>query len=806
MSRQADETGAQGSKAVGLPLALIGSNTVIRLDEGALATLRAETQNFVDILEKSTGIALPVLNCGDPGLGGLNIHIGRSEYLDALDLGLESLDRDGFVLRGVDTNNLVIAGRTSTGTVFGLYEFLERYLGVRWLMPGEYGVHLPQQPEVAIPLEEIRREPAYDSRLLSGLLHKDHKIWAKRNRLVSRISFHHNLHRIISVEKYAKKHPEFFPIHNGKRYIPLEKHQHGWQPCFSSVGSAQAAANTILDTLSSNPSLTTVSLGVNDRSGHCECTECRLNESSNSLGLRNLSNLYYAWCNRVVELVSLHHPEILIGCLAYSEVSAPPEFDLHPNLFPFITYDRHKWLNKTLEQHGFSDGEKWSKVSENIGWYDYLYGAPYCAPRIYFHHMAEYLKWGSEHGVKAYYAEAYGNWGEGPKLYLALKLLWDPNLSVDALLADWYRAAVGEKSSGYLAEYYSFWEKYWTERVPELDWFSSSSGQYLPFSSPKYLSEISLEEVGYCRSLLEKVLLHAASAVQKRRAEAILHAFEYYEASILSFNALDYVLGMPLESEGEVLEVLALASNCIQKGELREAWRDEIIHNYPEMEHSIKYSRYPSLIGKDWTDGLLGGSLSWLERSDRVLDQVKKMSQSDVKELRKQAEDLLGLVPIKDRQNLLKNGSLEEGGSFPSSWSTWVRGGIGRNVSTLDSAKTGLKGIKAEGVSRGGIHQDANLPAGRYLADAYVKLADAYSSEIRVSIAIVARDRKGGNLDVHTTTVLAESNDWIRIGVGGEVAGKYDGKDTHAIRLIVYVDGLTSSQSLLIDDLGLYSY
>jgi alpha-glucuronidase len=38
-------------------------------------------------------------------------------------------------------------------------------------------------------------------------------------------------------------------------------------------------------------------------------------------------------------------------------------------------------------------------------------------------------------------------WGEGPKPWIYNKLQWNPNQNVDALLDDWYRAAVGEQDA-----------------------------------------------------------------------------------------------------------------------------------------------------------------------------------------------------------------------------------------------------------------------------------------------------------------------------------------------------------------------
>ena len=59
-----------------------------------------------------------------------------------------------------------------------------------------------------------------------------------------RVQFHHYLHRLIPPETYAKTHPHFYPIRNGKRYFPADNNTHGWQPCFSAEGLAAEAIKT----------------------------------------------------------------------------------------------------------------------------------------------------------------------------------------------------------------------------------------------------------------------------------------------------------------------------------------------------------------------------------------------------------------------------------------------------------------------------------------------------------------------------------------------------------------------------------
>ncbi len=151
--------------------------------------------------------------------------------------------------------------------------------------------------------------------------------------------------------------------------------------------------------------------------------------------------------------------------------------------------------------------------------------------------MADYYKYGYAHGVRAMYAEAYPNWGEGPKLYITLKLQWNPNLDVDALLKDWYVCAVGKDGAPDLVAYYDHWEGFWTERVVKSKWFTMG-GQYLRFYNPTYLDIVTYDDISKSRKLLESVVAKTKTKKQRARSELLLRAFEYYEASVVSYLGL----------------------------------------------------------------------------------------------------------------------------------------------------------------------------------------------------------------------------------------------------------------------------
>lgn len=527
----------------------------------ASTTVRAAAVLLSDCVFRSTKARLTVET--EPGTDArpISIHCGPTTYVKGLSLALDRMDADGFVIAFPDARSIVIAGPTQYGTEFGVYEFLERYVGVRWLFPGDLGEFLPARDDLAIPMAAVRQEPAYHSRLLGApgwwqgfWSHKENEksLWARRNRMQTRMRFHHNLLRLFPPESYAQTHPEFSPILKGSRYLPKNNKVEGWQPCFTEPGTVSEAIKNICAYFKAHPDATSYSLGLNDgagksSSGHCECKRCLEavgDAPINFVGRKNRSDLYYAWCNRVIAGVLEQHPHKHFGCLAYSEGAEPPKRNkVHPHLAPYMTYDRMKWYDAEIEKEGRELTRRWAAAASVLGWYDYIHGKQYVLPRIYFHKMAEYLRFGYEHKVRHYYAEAYpaDDWHEGPKLYLTLKLLWNPNLDVDATLQEWYVNAVGAEAAPHLAQYFSLWEDFWARRATRTGWFGGSgSNQWLQFKSTGYLEALREEDLAQCERLLSETARLASGEPQQARAKFFLDSFRKRVTSQLITDALDH--------------------------------------------------------------------------------------------------------------------------------------------------------------------------------------------------------------------------------------------------------------------------
>lgn len=569
-------------------------NASIRIAPQTGRQTRDAANVLAHYLQRSTGQSIQVTE-SPTDEKQVSIYVGASSVAPRTVAALSSLDPDGFLIDFPDQRTIVIAGPSEWGTEFGVYEFLERYIGVRWLLPGPDGDYVPTLQTIELPSQPVRQQPTFFSRAFSGLRGEAQATWARRQRMHARLNFHHNLLNLFPPEQYTKTHPEFFPIINGKRFLPPDNKTHGWQPCFSAAGIEEEAIKNICAYFAQHPEETSYSLGVNDGVGYCECPACAQQEQKNFLGYQDSSNVYYAWVNRVVTGVLEKYPDKWFGCLAYRQVIQPPsQTSVHPRVVPYLTYDRMKWVDPTLAAEGHRITEWWRTKAGTMGWYDYIYGTPYCLPRFYVHAMADYYRYGAKQGVRALYAEAYPNWGEGPKLYIALKLQWDPTLGVDVLLQEWCEKAVGKEAASALEQYYRLWEQFWTVTIPQSPWFHAARGEYLPFTLPGYLDALT-DEIARAKRLLESVVAKTQTAEQRARALLISRAFAYYEASANSYvqlkkNGSFFSKALQTLGVDQSAEVIAAKNARDQRLSLTEEFAKD-----PVLQHPIRFDRFKTL-------------------------------------------------------------------------------------------------------------------------------------------------------------------------------------------------------------------
>ena len=113
-------------------------------------------------------------------------------------------------------------GKLLHGTADSVYEFLERFAGVRWLWPGEVGTVADPSEPVSLKDEKFVYVPPFKRRLSNSFIggrgrsareNADHFAWRCHRHVGSSLEargsgFQHAFKSLMPPAKYGKEHPE----------------------------------------------------------------------------------------------------------------------------------------------------------------------------------------------------------------------------------------------------------------------------------------------------------------------------------------------------------------------------------------------------------------------------------------------------------------------------------------------------------------------------------------------------------------------------------------------------------------------
>ncbi|MHC4181075.1 MAG: pectate lyase family protein, partial [Planctomycetota bacterium] len=181
----------------------------------SVAMAAAELQEY---LHKVSGAKAPIVHQPRRPM----ISLGENADSRAAGLSAEKLPSEGFrivtrqgnlYILGPDTTDgeRTAGGGTSTGTRNGTYAFVERFLGVRWLVPGEHDDYVPKTANVAMAETNWTDAPFFlNRRLPYTQQHRPEvKRWWARQRLGWSLYLNHthNWRRTIPPAHF-EEHPE----------------------------------------------------------------------------------------------------------------------------------------------------------------------------------------------------------------------------------------------------------------------------------------------------------------------------------------------------------------------------------------------------------------------------------------------------------------------------------------------------------------------------------------------------------------------------------------------------------------------
>ncbi len=303
----------------------------IVIPASAIRSVAYAAEEFQAHYEKASGVRLPIVKTTDRP--DRHIFIGVSEAMEKSNVGFNVEDFGEEDLRIVIRNgSIAIAGGRQRGTLYGVYTFLEDYLGVRFLTADHTHVPAVGTWRVVGPVDrfyhpplamrwsyygEINRNQVFAARRRVNTVTRDEKLGGRTG--ITNIS--HSFYRQIPSQRYGKEHPEYFALFKGERLANVANDGYGTEPCLTNPDVLKIVTKAVLDEIKAHPQNANVSVSQNDNAKYCRCERCAALDAREGTPMGSL----LTFVNAVAGEVAKKYPKVLVGTLSYWYSRKPPK-------------------------------------------------------------------------------------------------------------------------------------------------------------------------------------------------------------------------------------------------------------------------------------------------------------------------------------------------------------------------------------------------------------------------------------------------------------------------------------------------
>ncbi len=521
------------------------SDYSIVIPDGAddcIDTAAAEMQTYI---EKASGTKLDIIEESD-FTGEKGIFIGETQLKNSISsVDTASLDEDGFVIFS-DTDLLLIAGEDSRGTLYGVYTFLEEYLGVRWFTP-ELEV-VPHSEDIVIDANINRTvEPSFAIRRNDcALTNNAHRARTKMNvsfwqeapeygGALTYVLWDVTLDKLVPDALFAE-HPEYFAMNpDGTRTTD--------HVCLSNPEVLEIAVeNGRKAILECERESKYIHIGQKDNMNYCHCETCEaLHKKYGTVCAPTI-----IFTNAFADALDDEFPDMTFTFYAYNETDKPPtdlSLRCNENVVPVLCGLHKACRSHPLTECGAIDGNEtfenlfveqnpsvaedhanWVKVADRTFIYDYTINFLNTAQFFSnFETMQSTMKYMHDIGITGYvYNCGDGHYAAFNELrnYLLCKLQWDVNADVEYHMNDFLKAYYGEDAAPYIKEIIDIQtaQVKATAHAFDFDWHYQSG--FYPFYTVNRLNR-----------LWDKALNADISDEQRFNVEVANLSWEYFKAN-----------------------------------------------------------------------------------------------------------------------------------------------------------------------------------------------------------------------------------------------------------------------------------
>jgi hypothetical protein len=448
-----------------------------------------------------------------------------------------------------DSENIYITGNSPRAILYGVYKFLELFIGFRCYAKDcekydtlndlaieegfSYIGDFSFEYREAYFTDAFNGDFAAKNMLNSNLADLSNKHGNK----VKWFNFHHSFSDLINPLEYFDTHPEYFSLIDGKR---VKIHT---ELCLSNKDVFNLCLDKLRTWIINNPECDIFSVAQDEWMGHftkmaCECENCKkIDEENNSQ-----SGSIITFVNKLATALQEEFPNKLIHTFAYQySRKTPTKVIPHKNIIVRLCNIECSW-SKSIEESAannpegrdglfLNDLKNWSKISNHLYIWDYAVNfRNYLLPFPNLRTMAKNIELYRKMNVKGILMQgnfSYGGKGylDELKSYLTARLLRDDTEPLNDLIKDFCDHYYGVSSSNYIIDYINMWED---EIYDKTLWL------YDDADSELFTDE--LIEKG--TKLLQLAYVNATNDIYKERIEKLMLGMEYA-----------YIVRLPLEAQ-----------------------------------------------------------------------------------------------------------------------------------------------------------------------------------------------------------------------------------------------------------------
>lgn len=499
------------------------TEVVVPAESSAVARFAgAEMTNF---LAQAWGIDVPLVQT--PSEGKMAIVLGTNALSRAVGLTDEGLEADAFRVK-VMPNRVYLLGRDSAkwgpdsmismgqlrvvqtqarATLNAAYDFLERFVGVRFYFPGEMGTVVPRVGTIRVPVGERTVAPDFKVRKVhmfsdgvwyEGKPTKPYQpcppkilAWMRLRLQCREIPCSHGQTMFWYPERFAKTHPEYFQLKkDGTRCTNVVARAADcstrqlchtspiWEEMYKDAKSYLTGEPASVRGVPSWAGSKNFGWGENTSDGlyvdlmsqdgfqECMCPKCQA-AYDKSYGKQYATELIWNNTVKVANRLRAEGVKGYVTQMAYQPYANIPKVDIPDNVLVMVA-EGGPWskMNPTELQKQYDHVRAWAKKTGSKVWtWTYpakIYGRELPnVPQMTPHAYAEYYQTLAPHIFGGFCETESDKWIYNYlNYYVFAKLGWDTSLDVNALLDEHYRLMFG-KGASQMKEIYETMEKKW---------------------------------------------------------------------------------------------------------------------------------------------------------------------------------------------------------------------------------------------------------------------------------------------------------------------------------------------------------